>query len=406
MDRRSSQRRLVAILFTDIMGYTALMAASEERGLRARERHRALVRPLVERYHGEPIEARGDESLSVFPSALAAVNCALAIQERLEDEPELRLHIGIHLGDVVMQAGEVSGDGVNIAARICSLSEGDAAYVSAEVQQAVRNQPNLEVTSWGEHQLKNVGRPVSVFRIGGSPQPPAAVSAGWPSGRRRSGRWGALAAAVAVLVALGVWSLYRPVDLGPIRSLAVLPLENLSGDPEQQFFTDGMTEAVIANLARLASLSVVSRTSVMQYRGTRKALPEIARELGVGAIIEGSVLRAGDNVRITVQLIDARTDRHLWSESYERPQREVLRLQSEVARAIARQVQMELVPADEETDAAPVDPVAYENFLRAMYFMDSLTPAEHERASRYFREAIRADPEYAPAWAGLSFAQT
>ncbi len=392
-------------MFTDIVGYTALMAESEQRGLRARERHRALVRPLVERYHGDPIEARGDESLSVFPSALAAVNCALAIQESIADDSELRLHIGIHLGDVVMQAGEVSGDGVNIAARICSLSEGDGAYVSAEVQQAVRNQANLEVAPRGEHQLKNVGRPVSVFRISGSAGAPAQVSADWRSGKQLPARLVAVGVAVVVLAGLGVWSIYRPVNPGPIRSLAVLPLENLSGDSEQEFFTDGMTEAVIANLARLASLSVVSRTSVMQYRGTRKALPEIANELGVGAIIEGSVLRVDDTVRITVQLIDARTDRHLWSESYQRPLREVLQLQSEVARAIAVQVQMELA-LDEQETAAPVDPVAYENFLKAMHLINSLSPAEHARSVGYFREAIRADPEYAPAWAGLALAQT
>jgi class 3 adenylate cyclase len=153
-------------MFTDIVGYTALMAESEEKGLRARERHRELVRPLVEKYHGEAIEARGDESLSVFSSALNAVNCGLAVLEALgSGDEQLRLHIGIHSSEVVMQAGEVSGDGVNIAARICALSDGTAPYISAEVHHAVRNQPNLGVTSLGEHDFKNVGRPVEVFQV-------------------------------------------------------------------------------------------------------------------------------------------------------------------------------------------------------------------------------------------------
>lgn len=396
-------------MFTDIMGYTALMAGSETRAMEARSRHRALVRPLVERYYGDSIEARGDESLSVFPSALAAVNCALAIQRSLEDDPVLRVHVGIHLGDVVVRDGEVIGDGVNIAARICSLSDGESVFVSSEVQQAVRNQPNIEVSPHGEHELKNVGRPVSVFRIAGSPVAPDAISTVHPRPPRRAGgRWLAVAlAAVLVAVAVGVWSRYRPLEPGPMRSLAVLPLDNYSGDPEQQFFADGMTEALISDLARLASLSVVSRTSVMQYRGTRKALPQIARELGVGAIIEGSVVRDGEDVRITVQLIDARSDRHMWTDSYHRPQREILTLQREVARAIAHQVQMELAPEEDRAAQRPsVDPQAYESYLKGMHFLGSLSPGEHQTAVKFFRESIDLDPDYAAAWAGLAFVYT
>ncbi len=251
-----TERRLAAIMFTDIVGYTALMAESEEKALRARERHRALVRPLVQRYRGDAIEARGDESLSVFPSVLDAVNCGLAMQAEIEREPELALHIGIHLGDIVLRRGEVSGDGVNIASRICALSDGAALYVSGEVHQAVRNQPNFETTSVGEHQLKNVGRPVHVFRVHGE--------AGAPSPEPTS------TAAPA---------------RGPIQSLAVLPLENLSGDPSQEYFADGMTEALIGDLAQIGSLRVISRTSIMQYKGARRPLPEIARELNVEGII-------------------------------------------------------------------------------------------------------------------------
>ncbi len=163
----STDRRLAAIIFTDIVGYTALMAESEERGLNARERHRALVRPLVAQYHGESIEARGDESLSVFPTALDAVNCALAIDERLRNDPELRLHIGIHLGDLVVQDDEVSGDGVNIASRICALSEGGGLCVSGEVHRSIRNQPGIETTALGERTLKNVPEPVAVYSVAG-----------------------------------------------------------------------------------------------------------------------------------------------------------------------------------------------------------------------------------------------
>jgi class 3 adenylate cyclase len=165
------ERRLAAIMFADIVGYTALMAADEAKGLRVRERHRAIVRPLVERYGGEAIEARGDESLAVFPTALDAVNCALAIEEALAGDSELKLHIGIHVGDCVIERGEVSGDAVNIAARIRSFAE-SGVCVSGEVYHSVRNQPNVEAKALGARKLRNVGRPVALFAIRGTPAVP------------------------------------------------------------------------------------------------------------------------------------------------------------------------------------------------------------------------------------------
>ena len=304
-----TERRLAAIMFTDIVGYTALMAESEAKGLRVRERHRALVRPVVEQYHGESIEARGDESLSTFPTALDAVNCALAIEAAARDEAELKLHLGIHLGDVVVQDGEVSGDGVNIASRICALSEGGGICVSDEVQHSIQNQENVEAHSLGEHELKNVPRPVGVFSITGVAAPPRFIAAVQPARSPRTARWAFAGVVALFLGALGAWWLTgRAPDAGPVRSIAVLPFDNLSGDPEQEYFADGMTEALIANLARVRGLRVISRTSTMAYRNSGKTLPQIARELDVDAVVEGSVLRAGERVRITAQLIQASSD--------------------------------------------------------------------------------------------------
>ena len=189
-----------------------------------------------------------------------------------------------------------------------------------------------------------------------------------------------------------------------MRSLAVLPLENLSSDVDQEYFTAGMTEALTSNLAKLAAFDVVSRTSVLQYRGTPKPMTQIGRELDVDAVVEGSVLRAGEAVRITVQLIDARTDRHLWSGSYERDLTDVLALQREVAEAIAHEIRLELRTG---ADAAPraaklVDPAAYEAYLKGRFFLQKISRESHARAVRYFEESVRIDPEYAPAWAGLS----
>jgi TolB-like protein len=357
------ERRLAAIMFVDIVGYTALMAEREANGLRARERHRALVRPLVEKYHGEAIEARGDESLAVFPTALDAVNCALAIEEALAGGGEHRVHIGIHMGDLVVERGEVSGDAVNIAARIRSFAE-SGVCVSGEVYHSVRNQPNIEARPLGEQELRNVGRPVALFAIRGAAAAPSAT----PTRRAPAG------------------------ERGPIRSLAVLPLENLSGDPNQEYFADGMTETLIGDLGNLRALRVISRTSVMQYKGVRKPLPEIAAELGVDALLEGTVIREGDCVRITAQLIDGRTDAHLWSERYDRDLRGILDLQSEVARAVARRIELELTPAEAARLASRqrVDPAAHDTLLRGIHRVGRVTIESTRKAIASFERANHA----------------
>ncbi len=401
-----TERRLAAIMFTDIVGYTALMAASEQRGLSARARHRALVQPLVRSHRGESIEAKGDESLSVFPNVLDAVRCALEIEDRLREEPDLRLHIGIHLGDVVVRDGEVSGDGVNIASRICALSPEGGIRVSGEVHRSIRNQPDVESLPLGEHALKNVGQPVAVFAVG-RPGTLAAV--------RRSARWGAVArraplwagALVVVAAAAGWWMLRGPVaeDAGPIRSIAVLPLENLSGDPEQEHFADGMTETLIGDLGKIGALKVISRTSVMRYKGAKKPLPEIAAELGVDALLEGTVMRDGERVRVTAQLIDGRTDHHLWAERYDRELRGILELQSDVARAVARQIELELSPREVAllANRPPVDPAAHDALLKGYYLLGRASLESVRSALASFERAIELDPSYAAAHASLGF---
>lgn len=400
------ERRLAAILFTDIVGYSALMAAEEERGLRVRARHRELVQPEVERHLGEPIEMRGDECLAIFPSALDAVRCALAIQDSVESDPDLDLHIGIHMGDVVRLGDEISGDGVNVARRLCALTEGGGLCVSGEVRQAVRNQPGIEATSFGVRELKGVGSPVEVYALGrpGRVRPDALERR--PRDRRRIALSVATAVLVVGLLAAAFWSGFgRPfAPIERVRSLAVLPLENLTGDASQEFFVDGMTEALITGLARVKALRVTSRTSVMQYKESTLSLPEIAAELGVDALIEGSVVRDGNRVRITVQLIDGRSDEHLWADQFDRELGDVLRLQSEIARSVAKQVQLEisLRGSAETRSSMQVVPAAQDAYMKGLFFANKHTPPGALRARAHFEEAMRLDPDYPLGYAGLA----
>jgi adenylate cyclase len=390
-------------MFTDIVGYTALMAESEANALRARARHRDLVRPFVDRYHGESIEARGDESLSVFPSALDAVNCALAIEAELQGQ-ELRLHIGIHLGDLVIEAGEVSGDGVNIASRICSLSEGGGLCVSDEVYQAVRNQPDIQVTPLGERELKNVGRPVPVFALRGPAAPPSTFV-------RERGPvriWAALAVAAALILVLAWW--FQAVD-DPMEAIerrpavAVLPFENPSGDPVESLFADGLADDLILRLAGWRSFPVVARVSSFNP-GLPADVQEAGRALGARYVVSGSVRRGGDRIRINVSLIDTESSRSIWNQTYDRDFSDSLALQNEISRKIVGEVFPDLLQFESER-AMHQDPDNLDAWTTAMqgwWHFNQGRQANIAQARELFARAVELDPRFGYAYAGLALA--
>ena len=412
-------RRLAAILSADVVGYSRLMAEDEAATVRTLTDYREVVATLIRQHRGRVVDAPGDNLLAEFPTALDAARAALEIQrvmrarnEDLSPERRMEFRIGIHLGDVRAEGDAIYGDGVNIAARLEGLAEPGTICVSGSVYDQVERKIELQSEDLGEQSLKNIARPVRVYRLRTEPREVAAVAPA--SARRRLVRTAAVVTLGIALGALLVWGelLPRPrlgaPGSGRIGSIAVLPLDNLSGDPEQEYFTDGMTDALIAQLAKIGSLRVISRTSVMHYKGTRKALPEIARELDVDAVLEGSVLRAGNGVRITAQLIDARTDHHLWSESYERDLADVLALQGEVAASIAEQIELTLTPEDRArlAPARRVRPEAYEAYVRGRHFILVHGQGSHRKAIEYFSQAIRIDPGYAEAYAGLADAYT
>lgn len=411
MDPKRTERRLGAIMFTDIVGYTALMAGNEARALKAKAQHRALVRPLVERYHGEAIEARGDESLSVFPNVLDAVNCALAIEAALGDSG-LKLHLGIHLGDFVLERGEISGDGVNIAARVCRLSEEGGLCVSGDVYQAVRNQPDIEAKPLGERELKNVGRPIAVYALSGPAAPPSVRRAPTSSTSIR------VAAAVVVglvLLFAAVWGIQRYfvspsagpgiAGLADRPALAVLPFENLGGDPQQDVFVRGLAEDLTMRLASWRSFPVIAFSSSLN-----PALPRdvkaAGRELNAHYVVMGNGRRASEQVRITVQLVDTASGRTVWVKQYDRDFRDLLVLQTEISEAIVGEVFPELLQFEAaramRQGSGNLD--AWTVAMQGWWHFSQATREDMARARERFEQAVALDPQFSDAYAGLGLA--
>ena len=304
---KGGERRLSAIMFTDVVGYTSLTQKNEALALRLLQGHERLLRPIFRKHHGKEVKTVGDSFLVEFASALEAVECAGDVQNSMRElnstlNPNERfmLRIGIHVGDVVHSRGDVYGDAVNVASRIESLAEPGSVCISQQVYDHVRTKSEVATVYLGKQQLKNVDLPVDTYRVvlpwekKPPPAPPAASS----------------------------------------HRVAILPLTNISPDPNDEYFSDGMTEELISAVSKVGELRVISRTSVMKYKGAGKTVGEIARELNVGAVLEGSVRKAGARLRITMQLIDVKSDEHLWSQSYDRNLDDVFAIQDELAQTI------------------------------------------------------------------------
>jgi TolB-like protein/class 3 adenylate cyclase/Tfp pilus assembly protein PilF len=409
------RRELAAIMFSDIAGYTAIMGRDEARAMRALAEHRALLRMLLPKFEGRMLGEIGDGTLTSFHSASDAVNCARQAQAALKDSPDLQLRIGIHLGDVLFTDDNAWGDGVNIASRIHALAAAGSICVSATVYDEIRNKPGIVAKNLGQKHLKNVSRPIGVYVLSEAPDSAGATA---PSilaialtRRVALGAIGAIAIA-ALVYFLAMRKPSAPLATtapagGPhlIRSIAVLPLDNYSGDPNQQYFADGMTEELTTDLATISQLRVISRGSVMQFKGEhRPPTPEIAKLLNVDAVVEGSVLRVGDKVRITAQLIDAPADKHLWAKSYERDSKDVLALQDEVASAIAKAIEVRLTPNEQArlTSASTVSPAAYDAYLKGRYFFNRSSDESLKKAIAQYEDAIKLDANFAPAYAGMA----
>ncbi|MGQ0652456.1 MAG: adenylate/guanylate cyclase domain-containing protein, partial [Betaproteobacteria bacterium] len=416
MNEGGLRHRLVAILAADVAGYSRLMALDERGTMEALDAARAILRAQIEAHGGRVIDMAGDSALALFDTAAGALSAALAAQPKLEhasrDAPEdrrLRVRIGLHLGDVAQKSIDdtVYGDGINLSARLQTVARPGGICISQTFYETVRGKLEFQAQFGGRQSFKHIREPLAVWH----------VEPGAPAARPRA-RWrvAAAAAAAAVLVPAGAaWWYARParLDAPPAavdaRSIAVLPFVNMSDEKDASYFAEGVQEDLLTQLALLGELKVISRTSAAEYRGSAKNVRQIGGELGAAAIVQGSVRRAGSRVRVSVQLIDARSDKHLWAASFDREVKDIFAIQSELATEIARALRVSLTPDDAARMARkPTENLeAYELFLRqqelAIRSVSSVSSATHALAERIalLSRAVELDPRFALAWARL-----
>jgi TolB-like protein/class 3 adenylate cyclase len=390
-------RRLAAILAADVAGYSRLMGEDEAGTARALREHRIAADPLVAHHGGRIVKTTGDGVLIEFGSVVGAVECALALQklvaERNADvagDRRLEWRIGIHLGDVLVEGDDILGDGVNIAARLEGIAEPGGICISEDAYRQVRGKVAAEFADIGEQSLKNIARPLRVYRV--RTQSPL------PNPPPHAGEGGALGARVGAGDQPGLALPDKP-------SIAVLPFANLSGDPEQEYFVDGMVEEIITALSRIRWLFVIARNSSFTYKGRAVDLKQVGRELGVRYVLEGSVRKAGTQVRITAQLIDALTGTHLWAGRFDGSLEDVFELQDQVAISVAGVIEPALQAAEMRRSAAQptTDLSAYDLYLRALAVFFPITKERVFEALGLFEQAIAIDRHYGSALSWAAF---
>src|SRR5688500_2775872 len=355
-------RQLVAIVFADMSGYTALMQENEQLARAKRKRLKEVLEASLNTHHGKILQYYGDGSLSIFNSAIDAVNCAIEIQRKLQQSPQVDLRIGIHIGDVTVEDETIYGDGVNLASRIESLAVSGSVFVTEKVFDEIKNQENIRTLELGFFEFKNVKQPVRIFAISNS-------GIVVPTRNELSGK-----------------------TKQPTNRLAVLPFVNMSADPENEYFSDGITEELLNALTKVEGLQVTSRTSAFAYKGKHDDVRDIGIKLNVDKILEGSVRKAGNRVRITTQLINAADGYHIWSENYDRDLTDIFQVQDEISSIIANRLRENLSLAQKKehlVKASIQNITAYTLYLKGLHFWNKLTPADTHKAIECFEQAIQ-----------------
>ena len=369
-------RRLAAIMFADIAGYTAMMQEDEVLAMQVRGKFKKILEEEIAAHKGQILELRGDGSLCIFSSTIEGVQAAIALQSAMQKEPVVPLRIGIHTGDVIIEENNIYGDGVNIASRMESFAIPGSIFISGKAYDDIKNQKDIQTISLGKYLFKNVKEQLEIFAVNNE-------GIKVPVGNKLEGKGEKVKAAE--------------------KSIAVLPFANMSSDPEQEYFSDGMAEEILNSLTHLKDLKVAGRTSSFQFKGKNIDLREVGDKLGVSTVLEGSVRRQGNRIRITTQLINVNDGFHLWSERYDRDYNDIFTIQDEIALAITEKLKITLLEKDREKikKAHTQNTEAYELYLKGRFYLARRGPFILT-AIEYFRRAIELDPDFSLGYAGYA----
>jgi TolB-like protein/class 3 adenylate cyclase len=424
------KRKLTAILSADVQGYSRLMSQDERGTIRTLTTYKEAMTKLIQEYKGRVVDSPGDNLLADFSSVVDAVNCAVEIQRELSERNaelpsarQMKFRIGINLGDVVEEEGRIYGDGVNITARVEGLAEGGGICISGTVYDQIKNKLGLEYDCLGEQTVKNIPEPVRIHRVLSLPGAAAhrVIEAKKTLGRK----WRKVSLAIAVVLVIGVaagtiWRFYFRPSVDPASmekmafklpdkpSIAVLPFVNMSGDPTQEYFSDGITEDLITDLSQISGLFVIARNSTFAYKGKAINTRQVAEELGVRYVLEGSVRKVDKQVRINAQLIDATTGGHLWAKRYDGQLDDVFGLQDKITQKIVAALAVKLSADEQEkvTRKETDNIEAYDAFLKGWEHYRRWTPEDFRKAIPYFERAIELDPHYGRAYAAVASVYT
>ena len=421
------ERKLTAILCADVYGYSRLMGGDEEATLVTLSAHRKIIDSLIEQHHGRFVNSAGDSVLAEFASVVEAVNCAVDIQTALKAEnaklpPERRMEfrIGVNLGDVMVEGDQIYGDGINVAARLESLADPGGICISGTVHEQVRDKLALGYQDNGEQTVKNIARPVHVWRVLLNGTTPHRETRRIP---RRYWRGGVLSL-TGLAIIVGTIVLVQHISLKPPRtsasippaqspslalpdkpSIAVLPFANLSGDPQQEYFSDGITDDLVTDLSRVPGLFVIDRGSTFAYKGKPAKVQEVGRELGVKYVLEGSARKTADRVRINVQLVDASTGDQIWTQRYDRQLHDIFALQDEIVQSLAATLNLQLTVLQRGwllTAAHEKSGSVRLFFARVRDFYLSPTPDGLAKGRKMLEKSVELDPGYADAYEALA----
>ncbi len=401
----SQSRQLAAIMFTDIVGYTAMMQQNEEKTVAVIKHYNTTLEKRVSQFNGQVLNYYGDGSLCIFPSATDAVNCSLAVQNDLKNEPVVPLRIGLHIGEVFFEDAKALGDGVNVASRVQSLGQENTILISEEVHNKIKNNDSITTKSLGQFDFKNVGKPMEVFALTNEglfvPQRKKMVGKLKSKSHQKRNIIMALSLVIIGVAAFFIYNNFLAKnDSASEKSIAVLPFVDMSAAKDQEYFSDGLSEELLNLLAKIPELKVIGRTSSFSFKGKNEDLRSIAEKLGVANILEGSVRKDGNKIRVTTQLIRATDGTHLWSETYDRDLEGIFKLQDEIAGAVVKQLKLKLLAVPSSAASSNIE--VFNLILQGNYFFDKLDKENVAKAVNFYTQALIIDSTDARAWGKLA----